>query len=155
MTGALERQIAAIICTEKNTITVRYVIIIARSIIMHNFITVGSDNVKNKEGLRIVACLLYLLQQHLLQVNIRVLSCSIKENEGASSHILVKINNEWSMFSTTRSEGRENKSRVKVVKEIELFCDCRTVPASFADMVECSQCQRWYHTCNYEDNYVL
>ena len=44
MTGALERQIAAIICTEKNAITVRYVIIIARSIIMHNFITVGSGS---------------------------------------------------------------------------------------------------------------
>ena len=53
-------------------------------------------------------------------------------------------NNEWSMFSTTRSEGRENKSRVKAVKEIELFCDCR-MPASFADMVECSRCQQWYH----------
>ena len=26
------------------------------------------------------------------------------------------------MFSTTRSEGRENKSIVKAVKEIELFC---------------------------------
>ena len=56
------------------------------------------------------------------------------------------------MFSTTGSEGRENKSRVKAVKEIELFCDSR-MPASFADMVECSRCQRWYH--NYEDNYVL
>ena len=42
------------------------------------------------------------------------------------------------MFSKTRSEGRENKSRVKAVKEIELFCDC-CMPASFADMVECTE----------------
>ena len=173
LTGILQRQIAALLCTQHDVITVRYIATCSLTLHTPSGFLVFFYSCMHHLFLH---CCIHLHTPSNLSdffYSCRYKLCQLQDGSGdcglfalafaavlaASGHPSAYLFDQQAMrrhlhmclstdtFSPfpTRRIGRVNKKKARMCTNVHVYCTCR-MPASFGKtMIQCAKCRRWYH----------
>ena len=156
LTGSLERQIAAILASEQDSIRVRYILVYKYMYNIYYYsLCLYCNNLNFRHTCRYMLCqvqngspdcgIFALAHASVFASGLHPSSCYFEQHRMRTHLHTCLAEGNFSPFPIRRI-GRENKKRVRMCRKIKVFCNCR-MPESFGDslMIQCGWCQQWYH----------